>query len=123
MLETSMSKRMAIEGVLSDKPMQAKSLIFMRYVTVWLLRIATETGYTPSQTIKYDLQPLKPLLTPMADSNRLPLPSTPPQAFDYLPEYVLEDIITNFNFIIRSVYAFHALQEQTNLSIGLFLTL
>ncbi|KAB8288858.1 hypothetical protein EYC80_010761 [Monilinia laxa] len=84
-LETSMSKRMAIEGVLSDKPMQAKSLIFMRYVTVWLLRIATESGYTPSQTIK------------------LPLPSTPPQAFDYLPEYVLEDIITNFNFIIRFI--------------------
>lgn len=47
-----MSKRMAIEGVLSDKPMQAKSLIFMRYVTVWLLRVATETAYTPSQAIK-----------------------------------------------------------------------
>ena len=53
-LENAMSKRMAIEGVLSDKPMQAKSLIFMRYVTVWLLRIATESNYTPSQTIKYD---------------------------------------------------------------------
>ncbi|RAL64531.1 hypothetical protein DID88_002005 [Monilinia fructigena] len=91
--------QMAIEGVLSDKPMQAKSLIFMRYVTVWLLRIATESGYTPSQTIK------------------LPLPSTPPQAFDYLPEYVLEDIITNFNFIIRSVYSSRAriLLEKTNL--------
>ncbi|KAI9643362.1 Ubiquitin conjugation factor E4 [Ciborinia camelliae] len=84
-LENSMSKRMAIEGVLSDKQMQAKSLIFMRYVTVWLLRIATGTGYTPSQTIK------------------LPLSSTPPEAFDYLPEYVLEDIITNFNFIIRFI--------------------
>ncbi|ESZ97080.1 hypothetical protein SBOR_2510 [Sclerotinia borealis F-4128] len=84
-LENSMSKKMAIEGVLSDKPMQAKSLIFMRYVTVWLLRIATETGYTPSQTIK------------------LPLPSTTPEAFDYLPEYVLEDIITNFNFIIQFI--------------------
>ncbi|KAJ8059997.1 hypothetical protein OCU04_011609 [Sclerotinia nivalis] len=84
-LENAMSKRMAIEGVLSDKPMQAKSLIFMRYVTVWLLRIATESDYTPSQTIK------------------LPLPSTPPEAFDYLPEYVLEDIITNFNFIIRFI--------------------
>ncbi|THV54859.1 hypothetical protein BGAL_0018g00150 [Botrytis galanthina] len=84
-LENAMSKRMAIEGVLSDKPMQAKSLIFMRYVTVWLLRIATESDYTPSKTIK------------------LPLQSTPPVAFDYLPEYVLEDIITNFNFIIRFI--------------------
>lgn len=56
-LENAMSKRMAIEGVLSDKPMQAKSLIFMRYVTVWLLRIATESNYTPSSTIKYDHTP------------------------------------------------------------------
>ena len=52
MLETAMSTKFAIEGVLQDKPMQAKSLLFMRYVTVWLLRIATQTDYTPEKTIK-----------------------------------------------------------------------
>jgi ubiquitin conjugation factor E4 B len=51
-LERAMSLKMGIEGVLSDKLMQAKSLLFMRYVTVWLLRIATQTDYTPDKTIK-----------------------------------------------------------------------
>ncbi|PQE32096.1 Ubiquitin conjugation factor E4 protein [Rutstroemia sp. NJR-2017a WRK4] len=84
-LEKAMSLKMGIEGVLSDKLMQAKSLLFMRYVTVWLLRIATQTDYTPDKTIK------------------LPLPSTPPEAFDYLPEYILEDIIGNFTFVMRYI--------------------
>ncbi|KAM3074745.1 Ubiquitin conjugation factor E4, variant 2 [Clarireedia jacksonii] len=84
-LERAMSLKMAIEGVLSDKQMQAKSLLFMRYVTVWLLRIATQTDYTPDKTIK------------------LPLPSTPPEAFDYLPEYILEDVIGNFTFVMRFI--------------------
>ncbi len=53
-LEKSMSFKFAIEGVLFDKQMQTKSLLFMRYVTVWLLRIATGSDYTPDKTIKYD---------------------------------------------------------------------
>jgi ubiquitin conjugation factor E4 B len=52
MLETAMSTKYAIEGVLQDKQMQTKSLLFMRYVTVWLLREATKTGYTPEKTVK-----------------------------------------------------------------------
>lgn len=51
-LEKTMSRKFAIEGVLFDKQMQAKSLLFMRYVTVWLLRIATGSDYTPDKTIK-----------------------------------------------------------------------
>jgi ubiquitin conjugation factor E4 B len=51
-LEKTMSLKFAIEGVLFDKQMQAKSLLFMRYVTVWLLRIATGSDYTPDKTIK-----------------------------------------------------------------------
>ncbi|CZT06288.1 probable ubiquitin fusion degradation protein 2 [Rhynchosporium graminicola] len=82
-LEKSMSLKFAIEGVLLDKVMQAKSLMFMRVVTVWLLRIATGSNYTPDQTIQ------------------LPLPAEQPDAFKYLPEYVLEDIVGNFNFVFR----------------------
>jgi ubiquitin conjugation factor E4 B len=52
LLEKSMSLKLAIEGVLFDKQMQTKSLLFMRYVTVWLLRIGTGTDYTPDKTIK-----------------------------------------------------------------------
>lgn len=52
-LDKSMSLKYAVEGVLFDKTMQAKSLMFMRVVTVWLLRIATGSDYTPEKTIKY----------------------------------------------------------------------
>jgi ubiquitin conjugation factor E4 B len=47
-----MQTKMAIEGVLRDKAMQTKSLLFMRYVTVWLLRIASSSDYTPEKTIQ-----------------------------------------------------------------------
>lgn len=48
-----MSLKYAVEGVLFDKAMQTKSLMFMRVVTVWLLRIATGSDYTPDKTVKY----------------------------------------------------------------------
>jgi ubiquitin conjugation factor E4 B len=47
-----MSFKFAVEGVLFDKVMQARSLTFMRVVTVWLLRIATQSVYTPDKTIE-----------------------------------------------------------------------
>lgn len=53
-LEKAMQFKFSIEGVLLDKQMQTRSLLFMRYVTVWLLRIATQSDYTPDKTIKYD---------------------------------------------------------------------
>ncbi|KAH7407687.1 ubiquitin elongating factor core-domain-containing protein [Cadophora sp. MPI-SDFR-AT-0126] len=84
-LDKSMSLKFAIEGVLFDKVMQAKSLMFMRVVTVWLLRVATSSNYTPGKTIQ------------------LPLPDEQPDAFKYLPEYVLEDIVGNFNFVFRYI--------------------
>ena len=56
-LEKAMQSKMAIEGVLLDKAMQTKSLLFMRYVTVWLLRIASESEYTPDKTLKYASAP------------------------------------------------------------------
>ncbi|KAI9048700.1 hypothetical protein LZ554_007531 [Drepanopeziza brunnea f. sp. 'monogermtubi'] len=84
-LDKSMSLKYAIQGVLFDKVMQAKSLMFMRVVTVWLLRVATGSNYTPDKTIT------------------LPLPAAQPEAFKCLPEYVLEDIVGNFNFIFRHI--------------------
>ena len=47
-----MSLKFAIEGVLFDKQMQTKSLQFMRYVTVWLLRVATQTDYVPGKDVQ-----------------------------------------------------------------------
>jgi ubiquitin conjugation factor E4 B len=51
-LDKALQLKYSIEGVLNDKNMQAKSLLFMRYVTVWLLRVATGSDYTPDKTIK-----------------------------------------------------------------------
>src|ERR1700733_9234217 len=79
------SLKYAIQGVLRDKNMQTRSLLFMRYVTVWLLRVATQSDYTPDKTVQ------------------LPLAAEQPDAYRTLPEYVLEDILSNFNFIFRTV--------------------
>ncbi|RDW91522.1 hypothetical protein BP5796_02687 [Coleophoma crateriformis] len=84
-LDRAISLQYAIQGVLFDKKMQQRSLTFMRYVTVWLLRVASGTDYTPDRALK------------------LPLSEEQPRAFTVLPEYVLEDIVGNFNFIFRYV--------------------
>ncbi|KAK3304134.1 ubiquitin elongating factor core-domain-containing protein [Chaetomium strumarium] len=82
-LERAVALRLSIEGVLLEQKMQTRSLQFMRYVTVWLLRVASQTEYTPD----------KPL--------RLPLPADQPDAFKCLPEYALQDIVDNFKFVFR----------------------
>ena len=72
----------AITGVLGDEVMQSRSMQFMRYVIVWLLRIVSGTDF-PRQELQ------------------LPLPSEQSVAFRCLPEYFVEDIVGNFKFITR----------------------
>ncbi|KAG9190498.1 ubiquitin conjugation factor E4 B [Alternaria panax] len=74
---------LAIQGVLGDETMQARSMQLMRYVIVWLLRIASPGTSFP----KSELQ--------------LPLPEEQPLQFKCLPEYFVEDIVGNFKFITR----------------------
>lgn len=57
---------------------------FMRYVIVWLLRLASGQDI-PREQLK------------------LPLPSTQPEVFKCLPEYFLEDIVDNFEFITSNI--------------------
>lgn len=47
-----MALKMAIEGVLLDEMMQARSLQFMRYVMVFMLRTASGTDYVPGKPFK-----------------------------------------------------------------------
>lgn len=85
-LEKTIAMKFSIEGVLLDERMQSLSLRFMRYVAVWLLRLATNGDYKPgreSQVIK------------------LPLAASQPEALSCLPEYVLQNIVDNFKFIFR----------------------
>ncbi|KAI9170938.1 Ubiquitin conjugation factor E4 [Paramyrothecium foliicola] len=85
-LEKTIGLKYAIEGVLLDERMQGISLRFLRYVAVWLIRVATGSKYKPgleSQEIK------------------LPLPAEQPAAFACLPEYALQNIMENFRFLFR----------------------
>ena len=84
-LEKSLSLKFAIEGVLLEEKMQSRSLQFMRYVSVWLLRVASQSAYTPDKGLA------------------LPLPETQPEAFSCLPEYALQDIVDNFKFVFRYI--------------------
>lgn len=72
----------ATQGVLLDEVVQARSMHFMRYIIVWLLRLASGNDF-PKQKLS------------------LPLPATPPEAFNCLPEYFVDDIVGNFGFITR----------------------
>ncbi|KAI0025152.1 ubiquitin conjugation factor E4 [Xylariomycetidae sp. FL0641] len=73
----------AIQGVVLDKDMQTLSLQFMRYVAVWLLRVASGSDYKPGKNIQ------------------IPLSSDKPAAFSCLPEYALQDVVENFKFVFR----------------------
>lgn len=74
----------ATMGVLLDETVQARSMQFMRFVIVWLLRLASGQNLPK-------------------DSLKLPLPETEPEVFKCLPEYLLEDIVGNFKFITRHI--------------------
>ncbi|KAI1410056.1 ubiquitin conjugation factor E4 [Hypoxylon sp. FL1857] len=80
-VEKYIALKLAIEGVVLDEAMQTLSLLFMRYVSVWLLRVASGTDYKPGKEFK------------------LPLPADQPEAFSCLPEYALQDVVDNFKFV------------------------
>ena len=84
-LEKHMSFKLALESVLMDEKMQERSLMFMRHVAVWLIRMASQSNYTPDKELK------------------LPLSIEQPEAFSCLPEYALQNIVDNFKFVFRFV--------------------
>ncbi|KAH9431338.1 hypothetical protein MCOR02_008633 [Pyricularia oryzae] len=84
-LETSVAMKHATNGVLTDEKMQAKSITFMRYVTVWLLRVASQSDYTPEKRLQ------------------VPLASPPPEVFCCLPEYSLQIVLDNFKYVFNTM--------------------
>jgi len=74
----------ATHGVMLDELVQARSMQFMRYVIVWLLRIASGKNLPKEQ------------LT-------LPFPDQPTDVFKCLPQYIVDDIAENFKFITRNM--------------------
>ena len=84
-IEQGLSYKYTVEGVLLDELSQARSMQFMRYVIVWLLRLLSP---------RHDF-PQKPI--------QLPLPDEQPDVVKCLPEYFLEDVVSNFKFIVSNM--------------------
>lgn len=82
-LDKGLSYKHAIQGILNDELSQTRSMQFMRFVTVWLLRQMSGGTY-----------PQKPLTLPL-----------PPQtaAIKCLPEYFIDIISGNFGFILYNL--------------------
>lgn len=77
--------RLAIGSVMANEHMQTLSLRFMRYVAVWLLRLASGTDYLPGKDMK------------------LPLPEQAPASFTCLPEYAASVILNNLRTAFERV--------------------
>ena len=84
-VDKGLSYKYAVQGVLLDDLTQARSMQFMRYVIVWLIRLVTPSHNFPKVALK------------------LPLPEEQPEVFKCLPEYFLEDVVGNFKFIMRNM--------------------
>lgn len=74
----------ATNGVLQDETTQSRSMQFMRYVIVWLLRLASGQDLPKSKI-------------------QLPLAEEQSHVFQCLPEYFLEDIVDNFKYIFNHI--------------------
>ncbi|KAL8694546.1 MAG: hypothetical protein Q9218_000802 [Villophora microphyllina] len=83
-IDIGLSYKFAVQGVLLDEQMQARSLQFMRYVIVWLLRLASGINF-PKQTME------------------LPLKLDSTGFFEVLPEYFLEDVVGAYRFVMRNM--------------------
>ncbi|KAL4873198.1 hypothetical protein BDV12DRAFT_182436 [Aspergillus spectabilis] len=84
MFDLGLALKYSLQGVLFDDQWQFRSMTFMRYVTVWLLRVVSGKSFPKEQL-------------------SLPLPEEPPEIFKCLPEYFLDDIVSNFKFIMWSM--------------------
>ncbi|MCJ1319958.1 hypothetical protein MMC15_005294 [Xylographa vitiligo] len=84
-IEKGLSYKLAVQGVLLDELMQARSMQFMRYVIIWLLRIVGTGQNIPKNVI------------------RLPLADEQPDVWRCLPEYYLDVVVGNFKFIMRNM--------------------
>ncbi|EXJ58547.1 ubiquitin conjugation factor E4 B [Cladophialophora yegresii CBS 114405] len=83
--DKGLSYKHAVTGVLLDELTQTRSMQFMRFVTVWLLRQVSSHRQFPKQPLT------------------LPLSPDEPEAFKNLPEYFLDVISGNFGFIMYNL--------------------
>lgn len=82
--DLGLALKYSLQGLLFDDQWQTRSMLFMRYVIVWLLRLVSGRNF-PREAVA------------------LPLPEQQPEVFQCLPEYFLDDIVSNFKFIMWSM--------------------
>ncbi|KAL4927160.1 ubiquitin-ubiquitin ligase UFD2 [Aspergillus undulatus] len=80
-VDSGYALKYSLQGVLFDDQWQSLSMTFMRYVVVWLLRVASGKNFPKEKVV-------------------LPLPDQPLEVFKCLPEYFVDDIVSNFKFIM-----------------------
>jgi ubiquitin conjugation factor E4 B len=84
-VDKGLSYKLACQGVLLDELAQTRSMQFMRYLIVWILRLVSPTGNFPAEKLE------------------MPLSQEVPEAFKCLPEYFLDVVSNNFQFILGSM--------------------
>jgi len=84
-VDKGLSFKYAVQGVLLDELNQTRSMQFMRYIIVWMLRLVSPGNDYPQ----------KPITLPLADKQS--------EVFSCLPEYFLDDVVGNFKFIVRNM--------------------
>lgn len=82
-IDEGIAYKFALEVFLFDGLSQTRSLMFMRYLTTWLLRLVSPGNSFPQRMMS------------------LPLPEDAPPEFSTLPEYFIEDIGLCFGFVGR----------------------
>nr|POE94305.1 ubiquitin conjugation factor e4 [Quercus suber] len=83
-IDDNLSTMHATNGVILDDLMQARSMQLMRYVIIWLLRLASQQDIPKTALF-------------------LPLNATQPDVVKCLPEYFMEDIVDNFKFVTGNI--------------------
>lgn len=84
-IDKGLSYKYSVQGVLLDELSQARTMQFMRFVTVWILRLISSHGKYPTEQLS------------------MPLSEEQPDKFKCLPEYFLDDISGNFGFIMSNM--------------------
>jgi ubiquitin conjugation factor E4 B len=83
-VDLGLALKYSLQGVLFDEQWQSRSMLFMRYVLVWLLRLVSGVNF-PRERLE------------------LPLPEQQSEVFQCLPEYFVDDVVSNFKFITWSM--------------------
>ena len=95
--------QLAYETQLADPELIFRSISFVNLVSTWLIRQVDPLRKHPNPTIGC-VAPFKVedhLFTLYRPIFRLPLPQEVPWSFRVLPEYLIEDVIEYYTFVLR----------------------